>query len=60
MTSGRAGRAALRHADSHAIYRTHVAYVKKDWLNASLKESMVGRQGFEPWTLGLRVPCSAS
>ena len=22
--------------------------------------SMVGRQGFEPWTLGLKVPCSAS
>jgi len=21
---------------------------------------MVGRQGFEPWTLGLKVPCSAS
>jgi len=21
---------------------------------------MVDRQGFEPWTLGLRVPCSTS
>ena len=26
----------------------------------SLFYSMVGRQGFEPWTLGLKVPCSAS
>ncbi len=23
-------------------------------------EYMVDRQGFEPWTLGLRVPCSTS
>ena len=29
MTSGRAGRATLRHADSHAIYRTHDACKKK-------------------------------
>ena len=21
---------------------------------------VVGRQGFEPWTLGLKVPCSAN
>ena len=25
-----------------------------------LNNLWVGRQGFEPWTLGLKVPCSAS
>ena len=29
-------------------------------IRQSLFYSMVGRQGFEPWTLGLKVPCSAS
>ena len=29
-------------------------------IRQSLFHSMVGRQGFEPWTLGLKVPCSAS
>ncbi len=29
-------------------------------IRQSLFFSMVGRQGFEPWTLGLKVPCSAS
>lgn len=23
-------------------------------------KSLVGRQGFEPWTLGLKVPCSTT
>ena len=30
------------------------------YTSQSLFYSMVGRQGFEPWTLGLKVPCSAS
>ena len=29
-------------------------------IRQSLFHSMVGRQGFEPWTLGLKVHCSAS
>ena len=29
-------------------------------IHQSLFYYMVGRQGFEPWTLGLKVPCSAS
>ena len=27
--------------------------------NRELKKQVVDRQGFEPWTLGLRVPCSS-
>ena len=33
---------------------------KATGIRQSLFYSMVGRQGFEPWTLGLKVPCSAS
>ena len=41
--------------------RTRVAATKKAaGIRQSLFHSMVGRQGFEPWTLGLKVPCSAS
>ena len=29
-------------------------------IRQSLFHSMVGRQGVEPWTLGLRVPCSTN
>ncbi len=41
--------------------RTRGAATKKAaGIRQSLFYSMVGRQGFEPWTLGLKVPCSAS
>ena len=41
--------------------RTHALATKKRPASASrFFFSMVGRQGFEPWTLGLKVPCSAS
>ena len=41
--------------------RTHALATKKAaGIRQSLFYSMVGRQGFEPWTLGLKVPCSAS
>lgn len=29
-------------------------------LSQSLYYALVGRQGVEPWTLGLRVPCSTN
>ena len=28
--------------------------------NLATQRRLMGRQGFEPWTLGLRVPCSTS
>ena len=41
--------------------RTHALATKKSDQPESIAfHSMVGRQGFEPWTLGLKVPCSAS
>lgn len=41
--------------------RTRAAAAKPSTsIRQSLFYSMVGRQGFEPWTLGLKVPCSAS
>ena len=34
---------------------------KKDGqLSLTVLHALVGRQGFEPWTLGLRVPCSTN
>ena len=35
-------------------------FKKENPVRNGVIHSMVGRQGFEPWTLGLRVPCSAS
>ena len=62
----RALRAAL--ANAHAFTQLHAlsgsnpcrGNKKAAGIRQSLFYSMVGRQGFEPWTLGLKVPCSAS
>ena len=62
----RASRAAL--ANAHAFPQLRAlsgsnpcrGNKKAAGIRQSLFYSMVGRQGFEPWTLGLKVPCSAS
>lgn len=62
----RAMRAAL--ANAHAFTQLRAlsgsnprrGNKKAAGIHQSLFHSMVGRQGFEPWTLGLKVPCSAS
>ena len=62
----RASRAAL--ANAHAFTQLRAlsgsnpcrGNKKAAGIRQSLFYSMVGRQGFEPWTLGLKVPCSAS
>lgn len=62
----RALRAAL--ANAHAFTQLRAPTGSNPWrgnkkaagVRQSLFYSMVGRQGFEPWTLGLKVPCSAS
>ena len=62
----RALRAAL--ANAHAFTQLRAPTGSNPWrgnkkaagIRQSLFYSMVGRQGFEPWTLGLKVPCSAS
>ena len=62
----RASRAAL--ANAHAFTQLRAPTGSNPWrgnkkaagVRQSLFYSMVGRQGFEPWTLGLKVPCSAS
>ena len=41
-----------RKLDHSSIYNK-----KLPW--RELRNQMVDRQGFEPWTLGLRVPCSS-
>ena len=62
----RASRAAL--ANTHAFPQLRAptgsnpctGKKKSDQPESIAFFSMVGRQGFEPWTLGLKVPCSAS
>ena len=62
----RALRAVL--ANAHAFTQLRAPTGSNPWrgnkkaagIRQSLFYSMVGRQGFEPWTLGLKVPCSAS
>ena len=62
----RASRAALANADAFPQLRALsgsnpcTGNKKAAGIRQSLFYSMVGRQGFEPWTLGLKVPCSAS
>ena len=62
----RALRAALANAHAFTQLRAPtgsnpcLGNKKAAGIRQSLFYSMVGRQGFEPWTLGLKVPCSAS
>ena len=62
----RALRAALANAHAFTQLRAPTGSnpctgnKKAAGIRQSLFFSMVGRQGFEPWTLGLKVPCSAS
>lgn len=64
--AARAADAAL--ANAHAFTQLRAPTGSNPWrgnkkaagVRQSLFYSMVGRQGFEPWTLGLKVPCSAS
>ena len=65
---GPAARAAAALANAHAFTQLRaptgsnpcLGNKKAAGIRQSLFYSMVGRQGFEPWTLGLKVPCSAS
>ena len=62
----RALRAALANAYAFSKLRalsgsTPCEVNKKDGqLSLTVLHALVGRQGFEPWTLGLRVPCSTN
>ena len=68
-TGSRCGRgcgATLANARAFAQLRTLsgsnpcTGNKKATGLSQSLTFEWVGRQGFEPWTLGLRVPCSTN
>lgn len=50
----------LRRSAPFRVRTRGAATKKAAGIRQSLFYSMVGRQGFEPWTLGLKVPCSAS
>ena len=53
-------RRPLRRSAPRRVRTRAPATKKSDQPESIAFYSMVGRQGFEPWTLGLKVPCSAS